>query len=232
VNWWRRWLGARVALDEPRRVRRDALLDAPCLDTAAPLSTARFVVADVESTGLDVFNDRLIAIGAVSVEGGCLQLAPVFYRVLRQRAPSSIDNILVHGIGGAEQTGGEEPADVLLDFMTYAGAAPLVGFHADFDRTLVNRASREYLGVTPRNVWLDLARLAPALAPDEAGKRRALDDWTSLFGIENAERHHALADAAATAQLLLVLLARAQTQGMQRVEDLVRLEKDQRWLAR
>jgi DNA polymerase-3 subunit epsilon len=107
-----------------------------------------------------------------------------------------------------------------------------VGFHADFDRTLVNRASREYLGVTPRNVWLDLARLAPALAPDEAGKRRALDDWTSLFGIENAERHHALADAAATAQLLLVLLARAQTQGMQRVEDLVRLEKDQRWLAR
>ena len=68
--------------------------------------------------------------------------------------------------------------------------------------------------------------------PDHARKRQALDDWTALFGIDNLERHNAAADAAATAQLLLALLARAGAQGVRRVADLSRLEKDYRFLSR
>lgn len=201
-------------------------------DTQAALAAQRFVVVDVESTGLDVFSDRLIAIGAVEVAGGRLHLGQGFEVVLRQAAPSTVDNILVHGIGGTEQTTGIDPVEALLAFLGYLGNAPLVAYHADFDRTLIERATREFLGITLDNPWIDLAQIAPALYPEHAPNRHALDDWTALFGIENPNRHNAVADACATAQLLLVLLARAQAQGHARVEALLQLEKDQRWLIR
>ena len=59
---------------------------------------------------------------------------------------------------------------------------------------------------------------------------RSLDDWLQLFGIQNHDRHDALADALATAQLLLVVLAAAGRQGLATWADLARLQKDQRWL--
>ena len=60
---------------------------------------------------------------------------------------------------------------------------------------------------------------------------RVLDDWLGVFGIENYARHDALADALATAQLLLAVLAAAERAGLPAWADLARLQKDQRWLA-
>jgi DNA polymerase-3 subunit epsilon len=82
--------------------------------------------------------------------------------------------------------------------------------------------------------WLDLAQLAPALfpgsmrGPDRA--RCALDDWLEEFDIACPARHDALADAYATAQLLLVLLAEAERQGAGTVHSLRRLERAGRWI--
>ncbi len=204
---------------------------APCpADTL--LASQRFVVVDVESTGLNVFSDKLISIGAVGVEQQTVQLGQSFETMLRQDAPSSNDNILIHGIGGTAQATGQNPPDALLSFLAYLGNAPLVAYHASFDRTMINRATQSYLGITLQNTWVDLALVAPALFPESASGRRALDDWTALFHIENPNRHNAVADACATAQLLLVVLAQAGAQGIPQLHELVRLEKDQRWLSR
>lgn len=198
----------------------------------AALATQRLVVVDVESTGLDVFSDRLIAIGAVCVDAQTIRLDQSFETVLRQSSPSSADNILVHGIGGTEQVTGKNPADALLDFLSYAGNAPLVAYHAGFDRAMIDRATRSFLGMTLKNTWIDLALIAPAMFPQQAAGRRALDDWTALFHIENPNRHNAVADACATAQLLLVLLAQAEQQSIHQLQEWIQLEKAQHWLAR
>lgn len=203
----------------------------PCHSDAL-LATQRLVVVDVESTGLNVFSDKLIAIGAVSIEAHVIRLNQSFEIVLQQSSPSSVDNILIHGIGGTAQTTGKNPADALLEFLSYLGNAPLVAYHAGFDRSMIDRATRSFLGMTLQNTWIDLALVAPALFPQSAGGRHALDDWTGLFSIENPNRHNAVADACATAQLLLVLLAQAERQGLTRLQELIQLEKDQRWLAR
>ena len=197
-----------------------------------PLAAQRFIVLDVESTGLDVFSDRLIAIGAVCVTSQMIELGQGFETVLQQDNPSTTDNILIHGIGGTTQITGKNPADALLQFMAYAGNAPLVAYHADFDRAMMDRATKTYLGTTLPNPWIDLAFIAPALFPQPAGAHRALDDWTTHFNIENTNRHNALADACATAQLLLVLLAHANSSRCIRLQDFIQLEKDQRWLGR
>jgi DNA polymerase-3 subunit epsilon len=202
-------------------------LDAP--DPAAPLALRRGIVVDVEATGLDPFRDRLISIGAVAVHGGLARPDQSFEVVLRTAGPIDQRNIALHGIGETTQREGREPAAGLVDFLTFAGKAPLVAFNADFDRILIERAASRVLHMKPANAWLDLALLAPAVFPRHASRRHTLDDWTTLFGIDNAERHNAAADALATAQLLLVVLAAAAARNVRTWGDLIGLQRVHRW---
>ena len=54
--------------------------------------------------------------------------------------------------------------------------------------------------------------LLPALFPGT--QCRTLDDWLDHFGLAGAERHHAVADAFASAQLMQIALAAADRHDM------------------
>lgn len=233
MHWLRRLFGIGPRLDLEQSLALTAYHTRAAVPAATPLAALRCVVVDVETTGLDLFSDRLIAIGAVTVENRTIRLGSGFEVVLRQPAASARANILVHGIDGTTQMAGLEPAAAILRFFDYAERAPLVGFQADFDRVMIDRAARAALGHVPSTVWLDLAYLAPALfAESGVVVPRRLDEWTQRFGIENHARHNALADALATAQLLQIVLARAIATGAATLADLQRIESDQRWLSR
>jgi DNA polymerase-3 subunit epsilon len=229
-NWLTRpW--RRPALTARQRQALAEYRALPRVPGTAPLALLRIVVVDVETTGLDPYNDRLLSIGAIDLRAGRLVPASAFSVVLRQPSVSDTGNILIHGIDGSTQLAGSEPAQALLDFLTHAGNAPLAGFNADFDRLMIGRAVERQLAVELHNPWLDLAWLAPALLPSP-GKDVTLDGWTARYGIVNESRHHAVADAAATAQLFQVALAAAAAKGLHSVDDWQRLERDRRWLGR
>lgn len=196
---------------------------------AGPVSACRCVVVDVETAGLDPRRDTLIAIGGVAVVAGRVRLDEHLDVVLRQSTVSAPTNILVHGIGGAAQRGGVEPAEALLRFLEFAGRDPLVAFHAMFDDTALRTALRRHFGLSWRAHWLDLAYLLPALFPEHGRIARTLDEWLQVFRIEVCSRHDAHADALATAQLLLIALERARRHGIGDFRSLHRLEKAQRY---
>lgn len=174
----------------------------------AAVDERRWVVVDVESSGLDPARDRLLAIAAVALHrsGGRpgIALADSFELVLRQ-PPGAVDkaNILVHGVGLGAQRAGTEPALAWAAFERWVGRAPLLAFHAAFDRTLIDRAMRAALGRRLANPWLDVAALAAALHPERP--ERSLDDWLAHFGLHCLVRHQAASDALVTAELLLRL---------------------------
>ena len=197
-----------------------------------PARSVRWVVIDCETSGLDAARDRLLSIGAVAVRGGRLEPADSFATVLRQEAASSTENILVHGIGADAQRAGQPAAEALAAFSDYLGDGLPVAFHAPFDAQVLQRALRGTGSKLARARWLDLAPLAAALNPSSTALTRALDDWLAAFGIDCPARHDALADAFASAQLLLVLLAQADSQGAHTVDALHALAKDARWVAR
>jgi DNA polymerase III subunit epsilon len=232
MNWLRRLLRRTPVLDAEQAQALAAYHARPAITDNSPLKTLRCVVVDVETTGLNPFTDRLISIGAVKVVSGKVRLPSAFEIVLCQQQPSTRANILIHGIDGTTQLTGQEPAAALLKFLDYAGKAPLIGFHAGFDRMMIDRACMDILGITTSNTWLDLAYLAPALfnEPGKTMPEQGLDNWLRRFGIENDMRHNALADAVATAQLLQVILAQAIVSDANILADLSRIEQDQRWL--
>lgn len=205
-----RWFAPRARLDEQRAARLAAWQDAAPAALSAPFAQARYVVVDVETTGLNLMTDTLISIGAVAVVGGRIALADSFSVVLQQDRVSRKENILIHGISGTVQREGMPPADALLDFLAYLGNSPLIAFHAALDEAMIRRALRQYLNLSFKHPWLDLAYLMPALYPALARSHKVLDHWTGRFNIHNAARHDALADAMVTAQLFQVALAQAQ----------------------
>jgi DNA polymerase-3 subunit epsilon len=205
----------------------------PKPEKQAALDAQRWVVVDVESSGLNVYEDRLIAIGAVALHGTSLALSDSFEIVLKQETASSVPNILVHGIGDAAQTGGTPPQTALLAFLQYLQNSILVAFHAPFDEIMIRRAMEEHLNFSFKHTWLDLAFLAPALFPHHPeASDKGLDGWLEYFHITNAMRHNALADAVATAELFMVLLQEARKHGISNCEALLKTEKAQRWLTR
>jgi len=168
----------------------------------------RWVVLDVESSGLDPRRDRLLAIAAIAVhiEGSRprIALGDSFEVVLRQEVQvADKDNILLHGIGVGAQRHGVAPGAALGAFQQFIGNAPLIAFHAPFDQMLILRAFDAVLGQQPRNPWLDLEPLAAVLHPKV--KARSLDEWMAQMHIHCAVRHQAAADTMATAELLLKL---------------------------
>lgn len=196
----------------------------------------RWLVLDVEASGLDAAHDRLLAIAAVAVHlddpRPTIVPGDSFEVVLRQPdGPAGPDkaNILLHGIGIGAQRAGVEPHEAMTAFAAFAGRSPLLAFHAAFDRTLIERACRATLGDAMANPWLDLEPLAAVLHPDV--KARALDEWMAHFGIVCAVRHQAAADTLATAELLLMLWPRLAGQLREvNVRALSRLAAQRRWV--
>ena len=203
----------------------------PPVDLEAPHAHCRYVVVDVESSGLDLRRDRLISIGAVAVAGGRIDADDAFAVVLRQERVSSDENILIHGIGAGAQSEGVDPADALLAFLQHVGKSPLVAYHAFFDQAMIASALREYLGIDFGLPWIDLAWVLPELLRGgfSSALPRALDDWLALCAIGNIQRHNAVSDAYATAQLLLMAIAAGRAAGAASPAALVRIEKARRW---
>ena len=230
MNWLERLRGRNIKLEDQQAARLNSWLELPLSTTPKRLDNSRLVVVDVETSGLNLAKDNLIAIGAVAIINGKIAMEDSFEMVLQQASSSNKQNILIHGISGDTQTEGQAPEEVLLAFLEYLQNDPLIAFHVTFDKTMLCRAIKQHLGFVFKHDWLDLAYATPGLYPQQARQFRALDDWLNHFHIQNYARHNALADALSTAQLFMVVSKTARQKKIVDYQTLQRVEKAQRWL--
>ncbi|AYH44836.1 3'-5' exonuclease [Azoarcus sp. DN11] len=212
MNWLTRLLGNSADTATLDVALRDALakweaLPAPDLGTAH--FETRYVVINTEATGLDLDKDRLLAVAAIAVDREQLSPHDSFHAAVEPDA-----------------------AAVLTSLLAFAGKGPVVVFNASFNRSLLERALDEHLGITPDWTWLDLHWLLPALYDEHIDRPARLADWMKAFGIETFQRHHALGDAWAIAQLMLAAQARARALGHNTPRTLAELEHSRRQLRR
>lgn len=179
-----------------------------------PLRQQRWVVLDLETSGLNMSRDQVLSIGAVVIEDGAIDLGQQFERTLLRIDHKLSPSVLIHGLGPSAIAAGSEPVEALLDFMAFVGDSPLLAFHAPFDQHMIARALKESLGYRLQHRFLDVAEIAPLLCPQACLRQAGLDDWTGFFGLHAQERHHASADALVTAELALILFSHARRQDM------------------
>jgi DNA polymerase-3 subunit epsilon len=210
------------------RAVRQGFLDRPSLDE--PIALARFVSLDLETTGPRMLTDNVISIGAVAVTERTVRHDDAFEAVLRQRCSSASDNILIHQIGGQAQLAGLDPVEALVSCLEFIDDSRIVAFRAEFDATVFRREVRAQLGLRAWPRFIDLASVLSAMFPGT--QNDSLDDWVTHFGLPPIGRHHAIADAYATAQLLMIVLEVSARTGIYTARDLRDVERAQRWLGR
>ena len=200
-----------LSLEQHQRLLR---LPTACGLSETPMRTQRWVVVDLETTGLNLNRDQVLSIGAVVIEDGAIDFSQGFERTLLRPDTPLSPSMLLHELGPAAIAAGSDPVDALLDFMDFVGDSPVLAFHAPFDQHMLARALKDSLGYRLQHPFLDVAALAPMLCPQVNLREAGLDQWINHFNLQVEDRHNASADALATAELALILFSRARTQGI------------------
>jgi DNA polymerase-3 subunit epsilon len=187
--------------------------------TSSSLLAHPFAVVDVETTGASAVYDRVIEVAVVRLEGG--EIVDRFETLVDPRAPIPPFITRLTGIEKRMLRGRPTFADVARRVDDALGSGPLVGHNVAFDEAFLRHA------FTRVGVKLDLPpvctlRLARRLLPRLRSYR--LDALLAHLGIKSGGRHRAGPDAVATAQLLLRLLELASEQGLDELDQLVRLQ--------
>jgi DNA polymerase III subunit epsilon len=184
----------------------------------------RFVVLDVETTGLNPRTDRLVTIGAVAVHGGEILIEDSFEALLKIERNTAA--VTVHGITRAASLSGLPEPLALEQFLEYLGDGVIVGHHVDHDIGTFNAGYERNWGFHLLNRSLDTMDLTLRL--ERAGafdgrpqiRRFTLDALCEMFGIVPYDRHTASGDAFMTAQVFLRLFHLASRHGW-RTLDLI-----------
>lgn len=199
-------------------------------DLALNHQVTRYVIVDVESSGLNAEFDDPISVAAVSVSGGLIDPNDVFEVVIRQEQVSTAKNILEHGIGASAQRQGVPPADALLMFLEFVGGSPVIAYNAFLDQAMIDRVTLFALGIRPALNWIDLAKVLPEIFPAHADKISGFESWLDVFMIPASKRRSLILDCYTTAQLLQMALRRATAMGKGSPASLIRLDESRRWL--
>ncbi|NVZ21920.1 3'-5' exonuclease [Pseudomonas costantinii] len=206
------WLRAKKPGLNSAQQQRLEQLPKPAALGGSALRSQRWVVVDLETSGLNLNRDQVLSIGAVVIEDGAVDFSQMFERTLQRSETKLSPSVLIHGLGPSAIAAGSDPVEALLDFMEFVGDSPLLAFHAPFDQHMLCRALKDSLGYRLAHAFLDVADIAPLLCPDANIREAGLDDWITYFKLHVGERHHASADALATAELMLILFSRASRQ--------------------
>lgn len=155
-----------------------------------------YVSVDLEMTGLNPKEDRIIEIGAVKVcEGKILKSFSVLVNPHRE-LPDHIKEIT--GLTNEELETGVEDWEGVLAFKEFAGELPLVGHHiiSDFSFLKTCAANRKEGFANP---VVDTLNIARKLLPSQQPKN--LMALCKYAGISLEGNHRALEDAIATHKL-------------------------------
>ena len=177
-----------------------------------PLASVPAVVLDTETTGLDVETVRIVEIGAVRLESCAPGPAAEFSGLVDPGLPIPATATAIHGIADADVAGAPPFPERIAGFTAWAGAAAAVGYSIGFDLAVL-KAEHERHGLAwrpPRA--LDVGHLVELVAP--ALPERSLETAAAWLGVEVADRHRALGDARAAAEIYRAVVPKLRDKGI------------------
>ncbi|MBO9541344.1 3'-5' exonuclease [bacterium] len=184
-------------------------------------SRTRWVVVDLETTGMSpAKGDRIVEIGAVAVEDG--QITETFSSLIHPERSIPYFVQRIHGISDAMVASAPRFAQVLPQFLAFCADSPLISHNAPFDRSFLDFQSTLVTDAPLPHAHLDTLRVARLLLP-KLGKHN-LDALVQHFGVSLSakDRHRALGDARATAEIWLKMEAMAASEGKSLLKGWIR----------
>lgn len=175
------------------------------------ISEVRFVVLDTETTGFDYDEDRMLCIGAVTLQNQVIDLNQGFEVFIHQEHYNA-ETAEIHGILKETKIEQVTELEALQQFLAYLANAVIIAHHTKFDVTMINKALERNHLPKLKNKQLDTAILykKTLLTTSVLVKKEhyTLDDLADKFDISLKDRHTAMGDAYITAIAFIKIVLR------------------------
>ena len=168
----------------------------------------KFIVIDVETTGLDLINDEVISIGAVKIRDGRFKASGNFYEELSPTKSPSAESIVIHGLRSADLESAHPMEIVAPKLITFFEGSYLIAHAAWVERAFLEPALKRHKYRFPKAV-IDTAALAryTGFADGDDAHEPSLELLARKLNLPVYSPHHALGDAMTTAGVFLALVA-------------------------
>ena len=171
-------------------------------------TSGEYVVFDTETTGLDSKKDEILSIGAVKIKDNKILTSQIFEVFLQNSKEISSKSIKIHGIRPFDLKDAKTTKEGIVEFLNFVGSRPLVGYYLEFDVSMVNKYTKEMLGITLPNKMIEVSEIyfdkTISMIPQGNIDLR-FDTILKKCGIPNMGVHNAVNDAIMTAMIYLNL---------------------------
>jgi DNA polymerase-3 subunit epsilon len=192
------------------RTRRSAL-EVPGWDALGlPWREADLWVLDVETTGLDLRRDEVVAWGIVPVRRGRVVVADARYGLVRPQRPPKPASIAVHGLLPSDLDDADPPDVAARELADRLAGGVLVAHAAWVEEAFLGRLLAP-IGARLAGPVIDTAGLAREAGLASGGQdvpEPILEELSRRLALPVHTPHHALGDALTTAVVALALIAR------------------------
>lgn len=155
-----------------------------------------YVAIDLETTGLNPKNDRIIEIGAVKIIEG--EVAEVYETLVNPNMAISERITQITGIDDKMAAGGKDSEEAVRELVEFCSGHVLLGHNLLFDYSFVKRSA-----VNSRlsfdKMGIDTLKIARKTLPDL--QSRSLEFLSGHFEILHENKHRAYSDALAASLL-------------------------------
>jgi len=186
-----------------------------------PLDDLTYVVFDSETTGLfPERGDEIVQIAAVRIVNGRRVPGETLDMLVNPRRPIPRASSAIHGVTDDMVVDAASVQEAVERFHTFARDAVIVAHNAPFDMSFLWRREVE-LGIRFANPILDTVLMSAAVFG--LAENHTLDDLVNRLGVElpQNQRHTAMGDTLATAEVFLRLKRVLQARGIERLSDLL-----------
>lgn len=167
-----------------------------------------FVVFDIETTGLNKFQDKIIEFGAVKIRDG--KIIEVFEEFVNPEMILSDFTTELTGITN-EMVSNAETIDIVLPkFIEFIDNCVIVAHNAEFDVGFIVAKTNEN-NINFKPLYMDTLYISRSLHPDF--KNHKLDTLAKNYRVSLLNHHRASDDARATAEIFIKMLQEFEEKG-------------------
>jgi len=186
------------------------------------LDDASFLVFDLETTGLNPKEDEIIEIGAIKMKGS--EVLGTYSTFVKPEKELSTMITSLTGISEDMLSKARPIKEVLPEFTKFAEGCILVAHNASFDYGFVRNSVKKHFGGDWEMPCIDTLALAKSLF---RSKSYSLDNVVKRLKLGHFDHHRAYEDAKVTAEVLKKFVQLAKKRGVQNVNELEKLRKNQ-----
>lgn len=188
-------------------------LDWTCPDLDDDARQLEYICLDLETTGLDPYNDTILSIGWVVIKNYHIDLSSCMQMLVKDTIDVSKESVVIHHLTPEMLSNGYSLDEAMETFFQHAQGRIIVAHACFIEQGFIDNYLKKRYGLPSLPlVWLDTLGLEKRLCQSidkESQHDFRLSSVRSKYGLPEYNAHGALIDSISSAELLLAQIKRA-----------------------